>query len=103
MRDQSIIQGFEALERSFKQDINRLAQVFDLYLSMEALNNQAVKRILVSKGIITQEEWVAEVDAVRKEAEAAAMKEKEAAVEKPQIILPTDQQVAAVENSAEGI
>lgn len=97
MRDASIINQFSELQRQQ----NAIAYHMQLGFSGEALFDETMKKLLIKKGLITEDEFKAELGETIKEinareAEAAA---KAAEAEKKTLVTPSPAEVAKVEET----
>lgn len=90
MREQTIIQTF----RDVFQRLAMFEQSMRLGITGESIRNQALQDVLVKKGIITEADMTEAIGEVIKKAQ----KEAEEAAKKPELTVPTQEQVTGVEN-----
>jgi len=86
--------------QKLEHKINVVEQRSSLGVTSEAIRNQALYKLLVKKGLLTEQEFIAEVGDVIKEMNNP--KPEEAKVEeapKPEIIAPSAEQIQTVEQS----
>lgn len=93
MRDVTIIEEFKRVQNL----ISYIAQQFRLALTGESLQNETIKKILIDKGITTEEDFTKALgEVIQKHNSKPAPAEEE---KKPEIATPTPDQVNAVEQS----
>jgi hypothetical protein len=93
MRDETIIHGFQNLQKM----IAHLAQGMQLSQSGEAIGNQALRDLLIEKGLITEVELTQQIG--KTIAKINTQIEAEQAKKASELIKPTTEQVQAVEQT----
>lgn len=96
MREEIIINEFKRLNQMFKQ----LAQHFQLNASGSALYDEALKNLLMKKGLITEIELKEQIgEEIKKVNETPAPAAKEEAPATENLVAPTPAEVAKVEET----